>query len=104
MVKMKRSITQAELETYRRDGFVHLRGVLDESWLKVLKAAVSRVGNEGETQPRVMNMSAMRRQLDAKKDADKEPGEKAIETPGETAGDYIIAHNAWRAKTFFSIP
>jgi ectoine hydroxylase-related dioxygenase (phytanoyl-CoA dioxygenase family) len=38
----------------------------------------------------------MRRQLDAKKDVGEDPGEKTAEATDELAGDYIIAHNAWR--------
>ncbi len=67
---------------------MHLRNVLDESWLKVLSTAVSRVENEADTQPRVMNMSAFRRHLDAKKGISEESF--------ETTGDYLIAHNAWQ--------
>ena len=85
---LKRSITADEISSYQKDGFVHLRNVLDESWLEVLDAAVGRVENEVDMHPRVMNMSAFRRQLDAKKGLDTESG--------EATGDYIIAHNAWQ--------
>ena len=85
---MKRSITQSEIAEYQKNGFVHLHNILDESWLEVLGTAVSNVENGVDTQPRVMNMSAYRRHLDAKNGLDSEAE--------EGAGDYIVAHNAWQ--------
>ena len=38
-----RDITQAEIETYDRDGVVHLPGILDQEWIERMRAALDRV-------------------------------------------------------------
>ena len=85
---MQRFITPDEIRSYQQDGFVHLRNVLDESWLETLSMAVGRVEKEVDIHPRVMNMSAYRRHLDAKRGFDTQAD--------ESTGDYIVAHNAWQ--------
>ncbi|MEM7017489.1 MAG: phytanoyl-CoA dioxygenase family protein [Pseudomonadota bacterium] len=83
---MTYQITPAEIEEYQTRGFIHLRQVLDNEWLKVLSKAVERVELEGKQQPRVMNMTKLRRRLDS------EAGRETL----QPASNYIIAHNAWR--------
>lgn len=83
-------ITREHVETYQRDGFVHLRGVLDSSWVEVLKQAIHRVTDEANLQPRIVNMSAM------KESADAGLGPR-VDGPvlREGKSDYLLAHNAW---------
>ncbi len=83
-------ISQLDIETYRSQGFVHLRGVLDKPWVELLEAAIDRVVREAEERPRVANMSAMKEMSDAGK-------RPRIDGPivREGKSDYLLAHNAW---------
>jgi ectoine hydroxylase-related dioxygenase (phytanoyl-CoA dioxygenase family) len=83
----ERTITDAERNAYQARGFVLLEGVLPDAWLRVLEQAIERVGLEAREQPRVMNMSAIRRDFHAR---------RGIADDGDDAPtDYLIAHNAW---------
>ncbi len=40
--RLLRDITQAEIETYDRDGVVHLPGILDQEWVERMRTAIDR--------------------------------------------------------------
>jgi ectoine hydroxylase-related dioxygenase (phytanoyl-CoA dioxygenase family) len=62
--------------------------VLSDAWLTVLEHAVARVEREAHRQPRIMNLSAIRREVTARKGLDDEAH--------HASADYLLAHNAWR--------
>ena len=53
-------ITQRDIEHYLTQGFVHLRGVLDQPWVDVLRTAIERVLSEAEEHPRIANMTVLK--------------------------------------------
>lgn len=54
--QLTREITRTEIETYDRDGVVHLPGIVDDEWVKRMQDAVDRALNSPG--PRGMDMSA----------------------------------------------
>jgi ectoine hydroxylase-related dioxygenase (phytanoyl-CoA dioxygenase family) len=80
-------ITDETRDAYERDGFVLLKGVLDDGWLQLLQRAIERVEQEAAERPRVMNLSAIRRDVTRRKGLADEVNDAPT--------DYLLAHNAW---------
>lgn len=51
-------ITSEQIDSYRANGLVVLRGVLDERWVEPRRQAYDRLQREVNEQPRIANMSA----------------------------------------------
>lgn len=83
-------ITQADIDTYRAQGFVHLRGVLDAQWVDVLREAIAKVETEADHRPRMLNLSAM-------KEADEAGNGPRMDGDSSRQGkqDFLLANNAW---------
>ena len=84
-------IQKSDVDFYQTQGFVHLRGVLDDRWVNTLREAIDRVENEKNDQPRVANMSAMKRA------AEHPDGFKTgYQEATQETNDFLIAHNSWQ--------
>lgn len=86
-------IEASAIDTYREQGFIHLRGVLDEPWRELLGTAIERVERESPVRPRVLNMSQMKRDKDGAGPA--VPSDSANGNASPNA-DYLVANNAWQ--------
>lgn len=86
------NVTSDDVEHYRTQGFVHLRGVLNDTWVDRLREAIAQVQAEADFRPRIMNLSAMKR-------ADKSPDKNSSAAVGvneSTDRDFLLANNAWQ--------
>lgn len=80
--------TPDDIRTYQQQGFVHLKQVLSPAWLDVLGHAIHLVEEGVDQQPRVRNVTKMRRALDAMEG--RPPPEP------DATGDFIMGHNTWQ--------
>ena len=83
-------ITTSDIEHYRSQGFVHLRGVLDQTWVELLRSAIARVLSEAELRPRIANMTVLKEMAEA---GNLSVAKGPVLREGRS--DYILAHNAW---------
>ena len=83
----------SDVEVYREQGFVHLRGVLGASWVEEMRAAIERIEREAATRPRILNMSQMKR---ANEGADEPIPADPAKANEARSSDYLIANNAWQ--------
>jgi len=90
--RMRRPITDEEIETFWRDGVVCLRSVIDTAWLESVAEPIERVLASG----RASNLTEKIRKERAAR-ADSEGNDDVLEDV-ESTGAYYIALDAWRQQ------
>lgn len=83
-------ISQDDINTYREQGFVLLRGALGDEWIELLRRAIARVEAEANVRPRMLNLSAMK---EMSEDGRGPRIDGAVAREGRS--DYLLANNAW---------
>ena len=83
------TVSADQIEAFRRDGFLHIPGLIDEPALVLLRAAMDDLFGGSDGDPGINNVTAYAAKAKARGDA------VMADSDGEATGRFLVRQNTW---------